>query len=70
VQQGLSYREIGCLTDQMIRRGVHKSVQAPKPASAPGSRTGTRIRGHSPGPRPLKRFSTHWQISRISGAGH
>ena len=28
VQQGLSNREIGCLTDQMIRRGVHKSVQA------------------------------------------
>jgi hypothetical protein len=27
-KQGLSSREIGCLTDQMIRRGVHKSVQA------------------------------------------
>src|SRR5580693_6754862 len=45
-------RWFGYLTDQMIRRGVHKSVQASKPTSAPGSSTGTLTRGRSPGPRP------------------
>ena len=35
-------RWFGYLTDQMIRRGAHKSVRPSKPTSAPGSRAGTR----------------------------
>ena len=55
-------RWFGYLTDQMIRRGVHKSVQALEAdIPAPGSRTGIRTRGHSPGPRRPKRSWTHWQ---------
>jgi len=54
-------RWFGDLTDQMIRRGVHKAFRPWKPTSAPGSRTGIRTRGHSPGPRRPKRSWTHWQ---------
>jgi hypothetical protein len=38
-----------------------KACKPWKPTSAPGSRTGTKTRGHSPGPRPQKRSWTHWQ---------
>jgi hypothetical protein len=71
VQQGLSNREIGCLTDQMIRRGVHKSVQALE--------TGIRalIENWNQNPRPFTWTKTAEEIldslakiSRISGAGH
>ena len=50
-------RWFGFLTDQMIRRGVRKSVQALEKTSAPGSRPGTRIPGRSCGRRPPRRSS-------------
>jgi hypothetical protein len=71
VQQGLSNREIGCLTDQMIRRGVHKSVQALE--------TGIRvwIENWNQNPRPFTWTKTAEEILGslakyipISGTGH
>jgi hypothetical protein len=71
VQQGLSYREIGCLTDQMIRRGVYKSVQALE--------TGIRawIENWIQNPRPFTWTKTAEEILDSlakyipdSGAGH
>ena len=35
-------RWIGFLTDQLLRRGVHESVQSPEKTSTPGSKPGTR----------------------------
>jgi hypothetical protein len=46
------------LTEQLVRRGVHKSVRAGIPTSAPGSPTGTPTRSPSCGRRPPTRFST------------
>ena len=64
-------RWFGFLTDQMIRRGVHKSVQALEADIRAWIENWNRTRGHSPGPRPPTRSSTHWQnISRRFPARH
>ena len=51
-------RWFGLLTDQLLRRGVHKSVPPWKTTSATGSPHGTTTRDRSPGPRPPTRSST------------
>ena len=47
------------LTDDLLRRCDHRSVQALERTSAPGSRPGTRTRSRSSGPRPPNRSSSH-----------
>jgi hypothetical protein len=49
------------LTDQMIRRGVHKSVQALEADIRDWIKNWNANPGHSPGPRRPTRSSTHWQ---------
>ena len=51
-------RWFGLLTDQLLRRGVHKSVKALERDVANGSRTGTTTPDPSPGPKPPTRSST------------
>ena len=52
-------RWFGFLTDQLLRRGVHKSVQHWRKTSATGSRPGTTTQNRSAGQRPPKRSSNH-----------
>jgi transposase len=47
----------GFLTDQLIRRGVHKASSPWRRTSGTGSRSGTTTRGRSCGRRPPKRSS-------------
>ena len=55
-------RWFGYLTDQKIRRGVHKSVPGPRSRHPRLDRAlERRTRGPSPGPRPPRRSWTHWQ---------
>ena len=51
-------RWFGFLTDQLIRRGAHKSVPPWKTTSAPGSPPGTTTPNRSSGRRPPRRSST------------
>jgi transposase len=53
-------RWFGYLTDQKIRRGVHRASRPSKPTSASGSSTGTKTRSRSPGSRQPKRSSAPW----------
>jgi DDE superfamily endonuclease len=48
-------RWFGFITDELIRRGSHTSVQALEPTSAPGPRNGTKTPNHSSGPCPPNR---------------
>ncbi len=53
-------RWFGYLTDQKIRRGAHKSVQALEADIRDWIDTGTRTPARSPGRRPPRRSSTLW----------
>jgi transposase len=52
-------RWFGYLTDQKIRRGVHKSVQALEAGIRDWISTWNENPGHSSGPKPPTRSSTH-----------
>ena len=64
-------RWFGFLTDQMIRRGAHKSVQAVEAGIRAWIENWNQNPGHSPGPGPPKRSWTPWQnISQRFPARH
>jgi hypothetical protein len=54
-QPGRAEHWFGYLTDQKIRRGVHKSVEALEADTASGSSTGKKTRSRSPASRQLRR---------------